>query len=254
GKQTASTLGRIARGETVLEAGRAHWHATGRRAAGNGSLMRTAPLGVALAACPLEQIVEGALTDSLITHADPRCLLAVAAFDAAIARAIADDKTHVLTAERANAMIAAACDGLTIAAARMRELWRDDADDLVAIASAEADLTRDLDAATAAEPGVYRGELDLHKTAGFVRVAFRLAFWHLGHTPWRDAVVDVASRGGDADTNAAIVGVLVGARDGVTAIPPAWVERVLAATQPGPAEWADAHHPRHLVALAASLR
>jgi ADP-ribosylglycohydrolase len=83
-----------------------------------------------------------------------------------------------------------------------------------------------------------------------VRVAFRLAFWHAEHTVlWRDAVVDVASRGGGADTNAAIAGALLGARDGASAIPPAWIERVLGATQRGPAGWAKAHHPRHLLAL-----
>ena len=83
-----------------------------------------------------------------------------------------------------------------------------------------------------------------------VRLAFRLAFWHARHTrSWRDAVVDVASRGGDADTNAAIVGALLGARDGAEAIPAAWRERVLGATLPGPETWAEAHHPRHLLAL-----
>jgi ADP-ribosylglycohydrolase len=98
---------------------------------------------------------------------------------------------------------------------------------------------------------VYGGPVDLQRTAGIVRVAFRLAFWHLVHTAsWRDALVDVASRGGDADTNAAIVGALLGARDGARAIPPAWLERVLAATQRGPTDWGDAHHPRHLVELA----
>jgi ADP-ribosylglycohydrolase len=95
----------------------------------------------------------------------------------------------------------------------------------------------------------------VQRTAGFVRVAFRLACWHLVHTPsWRAAVVDVASRGGDADTNAAIVGALLGARDGVLAIPGAWIDRVLGVEQPGPPDWAAAHHPRHLVGLVEHLR
>ena len=34
----------------------------------------------------------------------------------------------------------------------------------------------------------------------------------------------------------------------------AWVDRVLAATQRGPADWAEAHHPRHLLALADCAR
>jgi ADP-ribosylglycohydrolase len=56
-------------------------------------------------------------------------------------------------------------------------------------------------------------------------------------------------RGAHADTNTAIVGALLGARDGASAIPAAWVDRVLGATLPGPTDWADAHHPRHLLAL-----
>ena len=133
-------------------------------------------------------------------------------------------------------------------------VW-DDRDDIALVEAAVHDLERDLDAATGDSPHVYAPDLSLQRMAGFVRVAFRLAFWHLVHTPsWRDAVVDVASRGGDADTNAAIVGALLGARDGVRAIPRAWIDRVLAATQPGPADWAEAHHPRHLLALAAAAR
>ena len=94
-----------------------------------------------------------------------------------------------------------------------------------------------------------------HHRQGFVRVAFRLAFWHLMHTPsWRDALVDTASRGGDADTNAAIVGALLGSRDGVGAIPRPWIDRVLGVTQPGPDDWAEAHHPKHLLTLASMLR
>jgi ADP-ribosylglycohydrolase len=152
-------------------------------------------------------------------------------------------------------MVLAAHEAMSTATSKLREVFAeaDEAtrrDDLAALEAAEADLLRDIDAAFAAEPGVYRVELDLHKTAGFVRVAFRLALWHCVHTTsWRGALIDVASRGGDADTNAAIVGALLGARDGVRAIPGAWVDRVLSATQPGPADWADAHHPRHLLTL-----
>ena len=101
-----------------------------------------------------------------------------------------------------------------------------------------------------ATPGVDRPDHHLYKTGGLVRVALRLAVWHLAHTSsWRDALVDVASRGGDSDTNAAIVGALLGARDGASAIPEAWGLRVLCATQPGSAAWSAAHHPRHLLAL-----
>ena len=239
GNQTAAALHRIRTGTPARDAGLAVWRASDRRPAGNGSLMRTAPLAVALAGT--SELLEAALVESMITHADPRCALACAAFDAAIASALAGESRLIDVAREA----------LSEAARLLRARWRGADQDLAALAAAETDLARDLDAAAAREPGVHGPELDLYRTAGFVRVAFRLAFWHAAHTPsWRDAVVDVASRGGDADTNAAITGALLGARDGATAIPAAWTERVLGATLPGPTGWADAHHPRWLLELA----
>ncbi|MBA3456225.1 MAG: ADP-ribosylglycohydrolase family protein [Deltaproteobacteria bacterium] len=261
GNQTRDAIGRIRTGTAASVAGLATWQQSGRRAAGNGSLMRTAPIAVALHAGP-DAVIAAALADSAITHADPRCALACAAFDAAIAASITAPIDGT-------AMLAVARRAVGVGAQRLAEQWRAVADrggdarlatvpgvaigreDLAAIESAQADLTRDLDAAAAEDPHVYTPELHVHRTAGFVRVAFRLAFWHCVHTPsWRAALVDIASRGGDADTNAAIAGALLGARDGASAIPAAWVERVLGAKQKGSTSWSDEHHPRHLLALA----
>jgi ADP-ribosyl-[dinitrogen reductase] hydrolase len=262
GNQTSAALRVIEDGGSVGTAGRLVWHRSGRRAAGNGSLMRTAPIGVwfahAAAKERLALVVEASIADSIITHADPRCAIACAAFNAAIAAGVVANQgartpgmPPITPAEIASSQLVHAQRAVGIAAMRLRELYDDDRDDLALIDAAVEDLERDLATAREADPDVYRVSLDLRRTAGFVRVAFRLAFWHLVHTPsWRDAVVDVASRGGDADTNAAIVGALLGARDGARAIPRAWIDRVLAATQKGPADWAEAHHPSYLVEVA----
>jgi ADP-ribosylglycohydrolase len=189
-------------------------------------------------------LIDAAIADSLITHADPRCALACAAFDAAIAAAITTPHDGI-------AMVEVARRALATATERLRTAWAGNVVELEHVEQAAIDLASDLDAATQSQPGLY-STLHLHRSPGFVRVAFRLAFWHAVHTAsWRDALVDVASRGGDADTNAAIAGALLGARDGASAIPSAWVDRVLAVTQPGPADWAERHHPRHLLALVA---
>jgi ADP-ribosyl-[dinitrogen reductase] hydrolase len=199
------------------------------------------PIGVAFATRPLAELVEASLVESMITHADPRCALACAAFDSAVRAAL-----------HGAPMLPAAHEALALGAQRLRASWT--GEDLVHLERAALELERDLVAATEEAPGVDQPGLHIYETAGFVRVAFRLAFWHGVHTrSWRDAVVDVASRGGDADTNAAIVGALLGARDGIDAIPAAWRDRVLAATQPGPPAWAEAHHPRHLLALAETI-
>ena len=240
GNQTGSALGLIEGGRTARDAGLVTWRASGHRAAGNGSLMRTTPIAVAVAP---ELRVEAAILESMITHADPRCALACAAFDEAVAAAIAGTPELIEVARTT----------LASAAIRMHGWFATlgaDAAEQGAIDEAHAALDRDLTAALADDPDVYGAELDVHRTAGFVRVAFRLAFWHAHHTPsWRAAVVDVASRGGDADTNAAIVGALLGARDGERAIPAAWRERVLGARQRGSEMWSQAHHPLHLLAL-----
>jgi ADP-ribosylglycohydrolase len=238
GNQTRAAIDRLEAGEPASSAGLGVWRASARQPAGNGSLMRTAPIAVAY----VERGEPALIDDSLITHADPRCALACASFDAAIAAAIRAPLAG-------SALVEVAAGALAAGAKRLRVAWADDPIDLEHLDAAVRDLGSDLEAATRDQPELY-GALHLHRTAGFVRVAFRLAFWHAVHTPsWRAALIDVASRGGDADTNAAIVGALLGARDGASAIPEPWRTRVLAATQPGPAGWAEAHHPRHMLAL-----
>jgi hypothetical protein len=49
----------------------------------------------------------------------------------------------------------------------------------------------------------------------------------LAETPFEAALVDTIRRGGDTDTNAAIVGALLGAVQGREAIPAQWRNRVM---------------------------
>ena len=77
----------------------------------------------------------------------------------------------------------------------------------------------------------------------WVRIALQNAFCHLrrGATV-EDGLVATVGKGGDTDTNAAIAGALLGAADGLGAIPPRWVMPVqacrptpiLAPSNPGP--------------------
>ncbi len=297
GNQTRSSLRAIEdTGSTA--GGMIAWRASQHQAAGNGSLMRTTPIAIALGRVKLDHatasftpttptspgeapssiahlavMMDASIADSMLTHADPRCMLACAAHNAAIATAITANESDVLA--RGRAMVAAARAAVIEGARRLTAMWSagvssadagdvtledidieiGDVDDteLALVEKARVELLHDLDKALAETPQVY-GEDDpdmhLYERAGFVRLAFRLAFWHAAHTPtWRAALVDIASRGGDSDTNCAIAGGLLGARDGVAGIPAAWVERVLAARQPGSDEWAEAHHPKHLLAL-----
>jgi ADP-ribosylglycohydrolase len=212
GHTTSSAIAKLARGE--LDAGRQVWEAGGRRGAANGSLMRTAPIGVFFAGDPGPRRA-ASLADSALTHFDPRCRLACAAFNAAL-------------------------DG-------------DDPEEELRLASRELgepadELLEDLALARRDDPELHPL---MHTAPGFVRVAFRLAFWELWHAPsFVAGVIDAVNRGGDADTNGAIVGALLGSRHGAAAIPEAWQRRVLAALQAGPpGPLRDDYHPKVLLRL-----
>jgi ADP-ribosylglycohydrolase len=221
GSQTAASLKLIARGEDPRSAGEVVWERRGRDAAGNGSLMRAAPIGVFFAE-DRDALRRAAREDAAITHFDPRCQEAGVAFNAAIATALSTAAGPESVWEAARAEVS------------------------------RADLASDLEAARSDDPGLYSDSLHLHRHQGFVRVAFRLAFWELLHAPSFEAgLVDVVNRGGDADTNGAISGALLGAVHGEDAIPSAWARAVLGALQDGPPSGLrDTYHPRVLMRLA----
>jgi ADP-ribosyl-[dinitrogen reductase] hydrolase len=237
GALTSASLAR-ARADSDADAGRRAWETSGRQSAGNGSLMRTAPIGVLLWH-DFAARRHASLADSAITHFDPRCQLACAAFNAAIARAIATQEP----AGSPRVLHDAA--GLELRAAA--ELLRARHPDLVAVIDAsEEALAHDLHLATLDDPELW--DL-LHAAQGFVRVSFRLAFWHLLHAPsFEAALIDAVNRGGDADTNAAISGALLGAYHGADAIPARWSAPVLAALSDRAGHpLRDLYHPRVLL-------
>ena len=222
GTVTRGALARIEAGVPATEAGVAQWVASGYQASGNGSLMRTAPIGVWFARDPQARR-EASLGDSAITHADPRCQLACAAFNAAVARAVLAQGDPGL----AQAMVQAAEGELPEAARRLTQRMPQQGE---RIRQALEDLRQDLACAGKDDPQLYGtgpDALHLHQQMGFVRVAFRLGFWELLHAPgYQAALVDVVNRGGDADTNGAITGALLGACHGLQAIPAPWLKTV----------------------------
>lgn len=239
GSQIGAVLRLIGSGAPIDSAAREIWLARDRNAAGNGGLMRAAPLAVAYCTRP-DALVDAALTEAGLTHWDPRCRLAQAGYDAAIASAVAPGASPTVAS-----MLAAAHAALDEAAARL-DATGDDRDRITA---AHAALSSDLAAAEADDPQLYTSALHLHTHMGFVRVGFRLAFWTLAHaSDFRTGVIEVANRGGDADTNAAIAGALLGARFGLAGLPAAWVERVRD-NVPADEALATRYHPTALVEL-----
>ncbi len=175
----------------------------------NGSLMRASPLGILAHAWPRHEAVRIAREDGALTHPNPVCRDAVAAFVVAVAHAIA-------RGDGARAAHEAAVG------------WTRDAGAEPAVAEA---LRR---AATEA-PVLDSGQ------EGWVLRALQNAFHALLHADsLEEGVVATVRRGGDTDTNAAIAGALLGAVHGREAVPAQWRTAVLSC-RPTPKR---ARHPR----------
>ncbi|MGZ3450754.1 MAG: inositol monophosphatase family protein [Polyangiales bacterium] len=161
----------------------------------NGSLMRIAPIGIFGHALGNDAVAELARAESARTHAHPIPADACAVFCVAIAHALrtGDRPAEVFAATRAWAR------------GRVVDSVYED------LLLAERELPEDF---------------QTHQ--GWVRIAFRNAFFRLIHArSIEDGVVDTVHCGGDTDTNAAIAGALLGAVHGRSALPRRWLRLVL---------------------------
>jgi ADP-ribosylglycohydrolase len=162
----------------------------------NGSLMRATPLGVWGARRGDAEVIAAAQTDARLSHPNPACVDACAAYVLAIATLVRSPGDTTVAIEQVRAWVGAnACEEV--------RGWLDDADAGKVVPFTPQD--------------------------GFVRIAFTHAFRHLRlGTPYVAALTETLAGGGDTDTNACIVGGLLGARWGAAAIPEAMRTAVLA--------------------------
>jgi ADP-ribosylglycohydrolase len=179
----------------------------------NGSLMRATPLGVWGARHGDASLVAAAQADARLSHPNPACVDACVAYVLAIASLVRAPSQATLAFDAASTWARDhACDEV--------RGWLDDA------------------AAGTAVPYTPQD--------GFVRIAFTHAFRHLRlGTPFVEALRETLAGGGDTDTNACIVGGLLGARWGAAAIPESMKAQVLGSdTRAGRNPRPDALHPR----------
>lgn len=161
----------------------------------NGSLMRASPLGIWGHRFATEDLAEFARLDSSLSHPNPSCWQAVACYVIAIAHLI----NH--PGDRGGAFDEAARWATCHANEEVRS-WLDDAQGNVVVG--------------------------FETQIGFVRIGFIHAFRHLHRgTAYVEAVRETLAGGGDTDTNACIVGGLLGAACGGDAIPLALRQAVL---------------------------
>lgn len=175
----------------------------GKGSAGNGSLMRCIPTG--LFQTDKRKRVKEAMEISAVTHNDMRCTVSCAAYCEIVAAIVQDGLSvkdaiaqGITTAEHLDcpAVVKAIQEGRDLPALRLAKLVAE---------------------GTGPSTGLPMG------AGGYVLDSLTLAISAM--TDSRnlvDVLVDVTRVGMDTDTNAAIAGGLLGARDGVEAIPQDW--------------------------------
>lgn len=199
GNATSSALGGKVRADvSIADAVSASAAKHNLASKANGALMRVSPLGIWSVRCTVEEAVAAARADAALTHPNLACQWTNAAYVVAIRHLLlnaGDVRGAFLQAQ-------GALDGGTDEGADEVRLWLDDA-----------------------EQGVLPA---CQPMAGFVRIAFTHAFYHLlRETTFVLALRQVLAGGGDTDTNACIVGGLVGAHVGLAGIPESMSRAVL---------------------------
>jgi ADP-ribosyl-[dinitrogen reductase] hydrolase len=193
GSLTRRVLGRVARGMPASQAARAVWEERGPEvSAGNGSVMYCAPLGAAYANRQ-NQLSELGSVLSGLTHHDGRCrtaAVAVALATAALVRG-EDSESAVVTA---------------LGAVAERE------------GGEELEFLCGVVGSARPVDGPDQGFCLFAAAVGLQAV--------LTDEDSEGGLRRVVGLGGDTDTNAAVAGALLGARDGVDGLPPAWVARL----------------------------
>jgi ADP-ribosylglycohydrolase len=196
GAQTGAVLSRASAPGDVAPAAERYFSNNPHNSAGNGSLMRTAPVALACLGDD-DALVGRAMEIAALTHADPVAGEACAIWCAAIDRAVRHG-TGVLEGVR---------EGTALLPAARRAYWGERIDEAVA------------------------GPPSSFAPNTFVVRAFQAALAAILHTPvpaempcrhLQAALQCAVSIGNDTDTVAAIAGAWLGARWGASAVPAEW--------------------------------
>ena len=205
GLTTQRALRLIERGVEPFEAGRQACSAGA--SASNGAVMRCIPVALRYHD-NVDKLIRVSTQQAAITHADERCTWGAAAVNLA-ARELLHGNPHFV--EEVLHRLQGAAPRVLIEAVR-RVPWEQES------------------ALPVAVPNEF----------GYAVHCVEIAFWCAVHQPsLEEALVFLVAAGGDTDTNAAVAGALLGARDGETAIPPRWLDQLGRSNTRGVSELAE---------------
>lgn len=208
-----------------------HWRASNCKTAPNGSLMRTYPLGIICLDRKLDETFQTAADFSRVTHADPRCIVSCCLATGLIRGVL---RGEILAEEDVDTVI------------RLSLSWIEDW-------TVKENQNQILQGADASSPFTYPpfdvGEFNKHvraesleelqlddaRTMGYVYKTLGASIWALRaamrridsqvsspDSVFEELITSLVLCGGDADTNAAVAGSLLGAWVGFNALPASW--------------------------------
>jgi len=190
GLLTDEVLGQLAVGRDPSQAARRVWEGRDRNAAGNGSVMRCAPVGLRWSRSPAD-LPNESRTSSVITHFDERCVWS----------------TTVVCA-----LVALATAGARWSAVEMAEALRAE--------GAPDEVVESVAGADALSPDAM--SLD-GEDMGYALRALEVGLWAARASLGLETILlRVVHAGGDTDTNGAVAGAVAGARFGLAALPARW--------------------------------
>jgi ADP-ribosyl-[dinitrogen reductase] hydrolase len=185
GRTTWIALSEMKRGASWREAGRIAHERLGGKSAGNGSIMRCAPVGL-LHFERRDRLIRDSIDSSVMTHWDPEACWGAVAVNAAIAEIL-----HGRTGDILSGLIVA------IEQPRVKEAVEE----------------------------VARMKAFDREPSAYVLDTLQAAVWcFLKTSSFEDALVTAVNLGGDTDTVGAVCGALAGASYGLEAIPQRWLD------------------------------
>ena len=194
------------RGMAIEDASREAW---GGKSAGNGALMRCAPIAVRWRDDAVA-IARNSIVSAVPTHWDTRCGWSCVALNIGIAAALRGETIE------ADALIAAAEEAVLPSLPELAQYGY------------EAGMPYGVRIAVAKAASSEIGDIEFDDwNLGFTLLALQAGLISLWHAPdLEQGLRAVIEAGGDTDTNGAVAGAVLGARFGIDAIPQRWRERI----------------------------
>ncbi len=194
GTLTHQVIVELASGVSPARAAEQVWERSGRTVAGNGAVMRCAPIALRWRSSGTH-LVAAARTSALVTHHDPRCVWSTIAVVVALSFMLSGEDLDI--------------------------------NELAAVLEASG-ADRECVEAVRETPGRKLDEFRLDDDAGgYTLRAMQVALWCTEQAEDFESVLTaVVNAGGDTDTNGAVAGAIMGARCGVEDIPRRWLASI----------------------------